>query len=175
MAGETIITVVGNLTSDPELRTVGNGSTVVNFTIASSTRVFDRQSNQWTDGDTLFINCSAWDSKSSNMASNIAQSLTKGMNVIAQGILRQHSYEDENRVKRTVTELRVQEIGPTLKRATAQVTRQASGTAPGGHQGGATTTPTGAVGEDPWSQTIGQSTTFGATTESGNDPGEPAF
>ncbi|KFI65922.1 single-stranded DNA-binding protein [Bifidobacterium cuniculi] len=192
MAGETIITVVGNLTRDPELRTIGNGSTVVNFTIASSTRNFDRQSNQWTDGGTLFLNCSAWDSERTHMASNIAQSLAKGMNVIAQGILRQRSYEDDNHVKHTVTELRVQEIGPTLKRATAQVTRQTSSAASGGfhdsrfdeqtptggYQGGATATASnsGAVGEDPWGQPIGQGVTFGAPAEfGGDDPGEPAF
>lgn len=87
MAGETIITVVGNLTRDPELRTVGNGSTVVNFTIASSTRTFNRNTNQWDDGDTLFLNCSAWDSARTSMATNIANSLSKGMRVIAQGAL----------------------------------------------------------------------------------------
>lgn len=92
MAGETIITVVGNLTRDPELRTVGNGSTVVNFTIASSTRTFNRNTNQWDDGDTLFLNCSAWDSARTSMATNIANSLSKGMRVIAQGAFTQRSY-----------------------------------------------------------------------------------
>ena len=87
MAGETIITVVGNLTRDPELRTVGNGSTVVNFTIASSTRTFNRNTNQWDDGDTLFLNCSAWDSARTSMATNIANSLSKGMRVDCQGRL----------------------------------------------------------------------------------------
>lgn len=175
MAGETIITVIGNLTRDPELRTVGNGSTVVNFTIAANTRTFDRQTNQWVNGDTLFLNCSAWDTANTHQATNIAQSLSKGMSVIAQGELRQRSYTDDQQIQRTVTELRVQEIGPTLKRATANVTRQTSGAASGfhdsrfdnqppasGYQGGSTATPAaGAVGEDPWGQPIGQGTTFG--------------
>lgn len=116
MAGETIITVVGNLTRDPELRTVGNGSTVVNFTIASSTRTFNRNTNQWDDGDTLFLNCSAWDSARTSMATNIANSLSKGMRVIAQGRLTQRSYQAQDGSQRSVVELRVDEIGPALSR-----------------------------------------------------------
>lgn len=96
MAGETIITIVGNLTRDPELRTVGSGSTVVNFTIASSSRQFNRNTNQWEDGDTLFLNCSAWDSARNSLASNIANSLSKGMTVIAQGRLTQRSYQAQD-------------------------------------------------------------------------------
>ena len=126
MAGETIITVVGNLTRDPELRTIGSGSTVVNFTIAASTRQYNRNTNQWEDGDTLFMNCSAWDGRTSSLASNIANSLSKGMRVIAQGRLTQRSYQAQDGTQRTVVELRVDEIGPSLTRATAQVTRQAS-------------------------------------------------
>ena len=133
MAGETIITVVGNLTRDPELRTIGSGSTVVNFTIAASTRQYNRNTNQWEDGDTLFMNCSAWDGRTSSLASNIANSLSKGMRVIAQGRLTQRSYQAQDGTQRTVVELRVDEIGPSLTRATAQVTRQAS---QGGFQGG---------------------------------------
>lgn len=137
MAGETIITVVGNLTRDPELRTVGSGSTVVNFTIASSTRTFNRNTNQWEDGDTLFVNCSAWDSARTSLASNIANSLAKGMRVIAQGRLTQRSYQAQDGSQRTVIELRVDEIGPALSRATAQVTRQsASSGFNGGQQNG---------------------------------------
>ena len=141
MAGETVITVVGNLTRDPELRTIASGSTVVNFTIASSTRTYNRNSGQWEDGDTLFMNCSAWDGRSNSMASNIASSLAKGMRVIAQGRLTQRSYQAQDGSQRTVVELRVDEIGPALSRATAQVTRQtASGNAGnggfGGNQGG---------------------------------------
>lgn len=133
MAGETIITVVGNLTRDPELRTIGSGSTVVNFTIAASTRQYNRNTNQWEDGDTLFMNCSAWDGRTSSLASNIANSLSKGMRVIAQGRLTQRSYQAQDGTQRTVVELRVDEIGPSLTRATAQVTRQ---TSQGGFQGG---------------------------------------
>lgn len=149
MAGETVITVVGNLTRDPELRTIANGSTVVNFTIASSTRTFNRNTNQWDDGDTLFMNCSAWDGRTS-LASNIASSLSKGMRVIAQGRLTQRSYQAQDGTQRTVVELRVEEIGPALSRATAQVVRQSSssngsfngnrggfGGNNGGYQGGA--------------------------------------
>ncbi|KFI88344.1 single-strand binding protein [Bifidobacterium reuteri DSM 23975] len=132
MAGETVITVVGNLTRDPELRTIGNGSTVVNFTIAASTRTYNRNTNQWEDGDTLFMNCSAWDGRASSLASNIAGSLSKGMRVIAQGRLTQRSYQAQDGSQRTVVELRVDEIGPALSRATAQVTRQ---TSQGGFQG----------------------------------------
>ena len=126
MAGETIITIVGNLTRDPELRTVGSGSTVVNFTIASSSRQFNRNTNQWEDGDTLFLNCSAWDSARNSLASNIANSLSKGMTVIAQGRLTQRSYQAQDGSQRTVVELRVDDIGPSLRRATAQVNRQSS-------------------------------------------------
>lgn len=141
MAGETIITVVGNLTRDPELRTIGSGSTVVNFTIAASTRQYNRNTNQWEDGDTLFMNCSAWDGRTSSLASNIANSLSKGMRVIAQGRLTQRSYQAQDGTQRTVVELRVDEIGPSLTRATAQVTRQTSqggfqGRSNGGFQGG---------------------------------------
>ena len=132
MAGETIITVVGNLTRDPELRTIGSGATVVNFTIAASTRQYNRNTNQWEDGDTLFMNCSAWDGRTSSLASNIANSLSKGMRVIAQGRLTQRSYQAQDGTQRTVVELRVDEIGPSLTRATAQVTRQ---TSQGGFQG----------------------------------------
>lgn len=160
MAGETIITVVGNLTRDPELRTVGNGSTVVNFTIAASTRQFNRNTNSWEDGDTLFMNCSAWDSQHTALASNIAHSLSKGMNVIAQGRLVQRTYETGSQEKRTVVELRVDTIGPSLRRATAQVSRQpASG---GAYQGGQVAPASGATYQggatqqavsDPWGDT----------------------
>ena len=128
MAGETVITIVGNLTADPELRTTRNGGTVANFSIAATPRVFDRQSNQWVDGDALFLRCSAW----RDMAEHCANSLAKGMRVIAQGRLTQHSWEDEQHQKRTSVELQVDEIGPSLKYATAQVQKMQSG----GYQGG---------------------------------------
>ncbi|OTA25674.1 single-stranded DNA-binding protein [Alloscardovia macacae] len=140
MAGETVITVVGNLTADPELRTTGNGGTVVNFTIASTPRTYNRNTGQWDDGDALFMRCSCWDSQYTTMASNIAQTLTKGMRVIAQGNLVQRSYQTQNGESRTVVELRVTEIGPSLSRATAQVNRISSagaGSGAGnGYQGG---------------------------------------
>lgn len=128
MAGETVITIVGNLTADPELRTTRNGGAVANFSIAATPRVFDKQSNQWIDGDALFLRCSAW----RDLATHCAQSLAKGMRVIAQGRLTQHSWEDEQHQKRSAVELQVDEIGPSLKYATAQVQKMQSG----GYQGG---------------------------------------
>ena len=127
MAGETVITVVGNLTADPELRTTGNGSRVVNFTIASTPRTYNRSTGQFEDGEALFMRCSCWDSQYTTMASNIAQSLTKGMRVIAQGNLVQRSYQTQQGESRTVVELRVTDIGPSLLRATASVNRISSG------------------------------------------------
>jgi single-strand DNA-binding protein len=130
MAGETVITVVGNLTGDPELRFTPAGAAVANFTVASTPRTFDRQSNEWKDGDTLFMRCSIW----REAAENVAESLTKGMRVIVQGRLVQRSYETREGEKRTVVELQVEEIGPSLKYASAKVTRaQRSG---GGNFGG---------------------------------------
>ena len=123
MAGETIITVIGNLTSDPELRTIGSGATVASFTIASTPRTFNRNTNQFEDGNALFLRCSAW----RDLAGHCAQSLSKGMRVIAQGRLQQRSYQAQDGSNRTVVELQVDEIGPSLRYATAQVTRQSSG------------------------------------------------
>ncbi len=107
MAGENVITIIGNLTREPELRSTSNGENVANFTIASSDRRFNRQTNQWEDGDTLFMNCSVW----GGMAQHVAQSLHKGMGVIAQGRLKQRSYQANDGTQRTVVELRVDEIG----------------------------------------------------------------
>lgn len=128
MAGETVITIVGNLTADPEMRTTRNGSTVANFSIAATPRVFDKQSNQWVDGDALFLRCTAW----RDLASHCAQTLRKGMRVIAQGRLQQRSYQAQDGSNRTVIELQVDEIGPSLRYATAQVQKMQSG----GYQGG---------------------------------------
>lgn len=119
MAGETVITVVGNLTADPELRYTQSGTPVANFTIASTPRTFDKASGEWKDGEALFLRCSVW----RDFAENVAGSLTKGMRVIAQGNLKQRSYETKEGEKRTSIELDVQEIGPSLRYATAQVTR----------------------------------------------------
>jgi single-strand DNA-binding protein len=121
MAGETIITVVGNLTADPELRYTQNGLPVANFTIASTPRTFDRQANEWKDGDALFLRASVW----REFAEHVAGSLTKGMRVIATGRLRQRTYQDREGQNRTAIELEVDEIGPSLRYATAQVTRAA--------------------------------------------------
>lgn len=123
MAGETVITVIGNLTADPELRHTQSGLPVANFTIASTPRHFDRQANEWKDGDALFLRASVW----REFAEHVAGSLTKGMRVIAQGRLRQRSYQDRDGNNRTAIELEVDEIGPSLRYATAQVTRAASG------------------------------------------------
>ena len=123
MSGETVITVVGNLTADPELRWTQNGLPVANFTIASTPRTFDRQSNEWKDGDALFLRASVW----REFAEHVAGSLTKGMRVVAQGRLTQKSYQDKEGNNRTSIELEVDEIGPSLKYATAQVTRAQSG------------------------------------------------
>lgn len=133
MAGDTVITVIGNLTGDPELRFTPSGAAVANFTVASTPRTFDRQSNEWKDGDTLFMRCSIW----REAAENVAESLTKGMRVIAQGRLVQRSYETREGEKRTVVELQVDEIGPSLRYASAKVTRaQRSGGGGGGFGGG---------------------------------------
>lgn len=133
MAGETTITIIGNLTGDPELRTIGSGATVASFTIASTPRSYNRNSGQWEDGQALFMRCSAW----RDLANHVAQSLTKGMRVIAQGRLQQRSYQAQDGSNRTVVEMQVDEIGPSLRYATAQVTRQSSGSGfAGGNRGG---------------------------------------
>jgi len=123
MAGETIITVVGNLTADPELRYTQNGLAVANFTIASTPRTFDRQANDWKDGEALFLRASVW----RDFAEHVAGSLSKGSRVIATGRLKQRSYETKEGERRTAIELEVDEIGPSLRYATAQVTRTAGG------------------------------------------------
>ena len=117
MAGETPITVVGNLTADPELRFTPSGAAVANFTVASTPRTFDRQTNEWKDQETLFLNCSVW----RQAAENAAESLTRGMRVIVQGRLKARSYETREGEKRTVFEIDVEEVGPSLKMATAKV------------------------------------------------------
>ena len=134
MAGETVITVVGNLVDDPELRFTPSGAAVANFRIASTPRTFDRQSNEWKDGEALFLSCSVW----RQAAENVAESLQKGMRVVVQGRLKQRSYETREGEKRTVVELDVEEVGPSLKYATAKVARvQRSGGGGGyGSQGG---------------------------------------
>jgi single-strand DNA-binding protein len=128
MAGETVITVVGNLTADPELRFTPSGAAVASFTIASTPRQFDRNSNEWKDGDALFLRCSIW----RQAAENVAESLQRGMRVVASGRLKQRSYETREGEKRTVVELEVDEVGPSLKYATAKVNRTQRGSSSGG-------------------------------------------
>jgi single-strand DNA-binding protein len=128
MAGETVITVVGNLTADPELRFTPSGAAVANFTVASTPRTFDRQSGEWKDGDALFLRCNIW----RDAAEHAAESLTRGMRVVVQGRLRQRSFETKEGEKRTVVELEVDEVGPSLRYATAKVNKAARGTGGGG-------------------------------------------
>jgi single-strand DNA-binding protein len=131
MAGETVITVVGNLTSDPELRFTPNGAAVASFTIASTPRTLDRATNEWKDGEALFLRCSIW----RQAAEHVAESLQKGARVIVQGRLKQRTFETREGEKRTVIELDVDEIGPSLRYATAKVVRAARGGGPGGGGG----------------------------------------
>jgi single-strand DNA-binding protein len=132
MAGDTPITIIGNLTADPELRFTPSGAAVASFTVASTPRTFDRQSNEWKDGETLFLNCSVW----RQAAENAAESLTKGARVIVNGRLKARSYETREGEKRTVFEIDVEEVGPSLLRATAKVTRNNAGGGDGGSWGG---------------------------------------
>lgn len=193
MAGETIITVVGNLTSDPELRALSNGASVASFTIASTPRTFNRNTNQFEDGPALFMRCSAW----RDLAEHCANSLSKGMRVIAQGRLSQRSYQAQDGSNRTVVELTVDEIGPSLRYATAQVKRQSSSTgfaggsraanaAGAGYAGGANYAASQTASQhaasssaaDPWSAaapTNDSFSTFGANSDFGGDSEEPEF
>ncbi|RYQ59998.1 single-stranded DNA-binding protein [Bifidobacterium pseudolongum subsp. globosum] len=182
MAGETIITIVGNLTRDPELRTLNNGSVVANFTIASSERRFNRDTNQWEDGDALFLNCNAWDTQHAPLASNIANSLAKGMTVLAQGRLAQRSYQAQDGTQRTVVELRVDQIGPSLRRATAQVTRQQNSNGgfggfgqPAGYTGGTTASAANTGVSDPFATDGDPWGVGGFGTTPAADAGEPEF
>ncbi|ABY25235.1 single-strand DNA binding protein [Renibacterium salmoninarum ATCC 33209] len=187
MAGETTITVIGNLTNDPELRFTPSGSAVANFTIASTPRTFDRNSNEWKDGETLFLRASVW----REAAENVAESLTKGSRVIVSGRLKSRSYETKEGEKRTVMELEVDEIGPSLRYANAKVNRtQRSGGQGGGNfgggnggggnfggnQGGGNAAWGGsgqqsAPAEDPWATPSSNSGNWGA----GPDSSEPPF
>ena len=155
MANDTVITIVGNLTADPELRFTPSGAAVANFTIASTPRTFDRQSGEWRDGEALFLRCNIW----RQAAEHVAETLTRGARVIAQGRLKQRSFETREGEKRTVIELEVDEIGPSLRYATAQVTKAT-------RQGGAQSNGTAASGaDDPWA----------AAPASGGYDDEPPF
>ncbi|MET9433530.1 single-stranded DNA-binding protein [Streptomyces sp. NPDC006551] len=192
MAGETVITVVGNLVDDPELRFTPSGAAVAKFRIASTPRTFDRQTNEWKDGESLFLTCSVW----RQAAENVAESLQRGMRVVVQGRLKQRSYEDREGVKRTVYELDVEEVGPSLKNATAKVTKTTGrggqggygggqqqgggdwgGSSGGGQQGGG-----GAPASDPWAtsapaggQQQGGGGGWGGNSSGGGYSDEPPF
>jgi single-strand DNA-binding protein len=151
MAGETVITVVGNLVDDPELRFTPSGAAVANFRIASTPRTFDKNSNEWKDGDALFLSCSVW----RQAAENVAESLQRGMRVVVQGRLKARTYETREGEKRTVFEIEVEEVGPSLKYATAKVSRTTrsggNGGGGGGFGGGPSGAPAGGAPEsDPW-------------------------
>lgn len=158
MAGETVITIVGNLTADPELRTTSAGAQVASFTIASTPRSWNRSTNQFEDGQALFMRCSAW----RDLATHCAQSLAKGMRVIAQGRLQQRSYQANDGSNRTVIELQVDEIGPSLRYATAQVQKMQSGGYQGNANGGGYQQPqqvqqqSQAPADDPWGAPAGE-------------------
>ena len=160
MAGDTVITIIGNLTSDPELRFTPSGAAVADFTIASTPRTLDRQTQEWKDGEALFLRCSCW----RQMAEHVAGSLTRGSRVMAQGRLKQRSFETKEGEKRTVVELEVDEIGPSLRYATATVSKVAgSGGGPGGGSGGGNGAGDGRAGAgrssspDPWAADGGTS------------------
>ncbi len=148
MAGDTILTVVGNLTADPELRFTPSGAAVANFTVASTPRTFDRQTQEWKDGDALFLRCNVW----RQAAENVAESLTRGARVVVSGRLKQRSFETKEGEKRTVVELEVDEVGPSLRYATAKVTKASRGSG-GGAGGGGGFGGSGSSGgsDDPWS------------------------
>jgi len=161
MAGETIITVVGNLTADPELRFTPSGAAVASFTVASTPRTFDRQTNEWKDGDALFLRCSIW----RQAAENVAESLQRGMRVVVTGRLQQRSYETREGEKRTVVEMQVDEVGPSLRYATAKVNRTQRGSSGGGFGG-----DSGGSGpvDDPWASS-------GPASSGGGFSDEPPF
>ncbi len=164
MAGDTVITVVGNLTADPELRFTPSGAAVANFTVASTPRTFDKNSNEWKDGEALFLRCSVW----RQAAENVAESLHKGTAVVVQGRLKQRSYETKEGEKRTVYELDVDEIGPSLKFATAKVTKASRGGGAGSYGGSASGSSAGAA--DPWA-----SAPAAGAASSGGWSDEPPF
>ncbi len=148
-AGDIIVTVVGNLTNDPELRFTASGAAVASFTVASSSRYLDKTTNEWKDSDPVFMRCSVW----RQYAENVAESLTKGTRVIVQGRLKQRSYETREGEKRTVVEMEVDDVGPALRYATAKVTRTQRGDS--GFSGGSGGSGGGAPADDPWAAPTG--------------------
>ena len=141
MAGETLITLIGNLTGDPELRFTPSGAAVTNFTVASTPRSFDKNTKEWKDGQTLFMRCAIW----RDAAENVAESLVRGTRVVVYGRLNMRSYETKEGETRTVVEMDVEEVGPSLKYASAKVSKTSRGAGGGGFGGGGTT-----PAADPW-------------------------
>ena len=166
MAGDTVITVVGNLTADPELRFTPTGAAVANFTVASTPRTFDRQSNEWKDGEALFLRCNIW----RDAAENVAESLSRGTRVIVTGRLKQRSYETREGEKRTVVELEVDEIGPSLRYSTAKVNKAARGGNGGSRSGGRQY-----GGDDPWAAAPAPGDDYAPPASEPNDNDEPPF
>jgi single-strand DNA-binding protein len=166
MAGDTIITVIGNLTADPELRFTQSGAAVANFTVASTPRTFDRQTGEWKDGEALFMRCNIW----RQSAENVAESLTRGARVIVSGRLKQRSFETREGEKRTVVELEVDEIGPSLRYATAKVNKVSRGSGGGGF-GGSGGGSGNAPADDPW----GSAPPAGSSSGGGGFSDEPPF
>ena len=167
MAGDTTITVIGNLTADPELRFTPSGAAVANFTVASTPRTFDKNSGEWKDGEALFLRCNIW----RQSAENVAESLTRGMRVVVQGRLRQRSFETKEGEKRTVVELEVDEVGPSLRYATAKVNKAARGSGDGGFGGGGRSAGGSAPADDPW----GSAPPAGGSGGGGGFVDEPPF
>jgi single-strand DNA-binding protein len=170
VAGDTILTVVGNLTADPELRFTPSGAAVANFTVASTPRTFDRQTNEWKDGEALFLRCNIW----REAAENVTESLTRGSRVIVTGRLKQRSFETREGEKRTVVELEVDEIGPSLRYATAKVNKASrsggggGGFGGGGGGGGGASRPAAsndAPKDDPWGSAPASGSFSGADEE----------
>jgi single-strand DNA-binding protein len=167
MSGDTIITVRGNLTADPELRFTPSGAAVANFTVASTPRTFDRQTNEWKDGEALFLRCNIW----RQAAENVAESLTRGMRVIVAGRLRQRTFETREGEKRTVMEMEVDEVGPSLMYATAKVNKVNRKGADSGGYG--SSNGSGAATDDPWANVRGPQTANANAGAAGDD--EPPF
>ena len=169
MAGETPITVVGNLVNDPELRFTNSGAAVASFRIASTPRTFDRQSNEWKDGEALFLTCSVW----RQAAENVAESLQRGARVIVTGRLKQRTYDTREGEKRTVVEIEVDEVGPSLRYATAKVQKMSRSGGGGGGGGYGSGGGGGAPADDPWSSSAPAGASAGRSSNNFDD--EPPF
>ena len=155
-AGDVNVTIIGNLTADPELRFTPSGAAVANFRVASTPRMLDKATNEWKDGDPFYVSCNVW----RQYAENVAETLSKGMRVIVTGRLKQRSYETREGEKRTVVELEVDEVGPALRNATAKVNRISREGGGGGYSGGSSASSSGAPADDPWASNGGGGAAF---------------